>query len=222
MSNNNPAHIVLNSVRLSYVHLVEAYAQQPGQDPKFSAVILVPKADPGNKAKIDAAIQAAAQRGREKFGQAFPAQPKISVHDGDGGRPSDGQPFGEQCRDCWVFTASSKQRPNVVDLNLQPILNATEIYSGMYANVGVTFFAYNAPQNKGVGVGLENVQKVADGEPLGGGRAAVEDDFQAAAPAIPAQPYGAVADIPATPVYPQPDPAYYPPSPAYPQQPQQY
>ena len=121
-----------------------------------------------------------------------------------------------------MFTASSKQRPNVVDLNLQPILNATEIYSGMYANVGVTFFAYNAPQNKGIGVGLENVQKVADGEPLGGGRAAVEDDFQAVAPAIPAQPYGSVADIPATPVYPQPDPAYYPPAPAYPQQPQQY
>lgn len=218
MSINNPAHIVLNNVRLSYVHLTEAYAQQPGQDPKFSAVILVPKADPGNKAKIDAAIQAAAQRGREKFGQAFPAQPKISVHDGDGPRPSDGQPFGEECRGCWVFTASSRQRPNVVDLNLQPILEATEIYSGMYANVGVTFFAYNAPQNKGIGVGLENVQKIADGEPLGGGRAAVEDDFQAASPAPQ---YNAVAEVPAMPAYQQLDPQYYPPVSGYPQPPQQ-
>lgn len=222
MANNNPAHIVLNNVRLSYTHLTEPYAQQPEQDPKFSAVILVPKADPNNRAKIDAAIRAATQRGREKFGQAFPAQPKISVHDGDGPRPSDGQPFGEECRGCWVFTASSKQRPNVVDLNLQPILEATEIYSGMYANVGVTFFAYKAPQNKGIGVGLENVQKIADGEPLGGGRAAVEDDFQAAAPAASAQQYGVAAEVPTIPTYPQPDPAYYPPMPAYQQQPQQY
>lgn len=139
MPNTNPAHIVLTNVRLSYTHLTEPYAQQQGQEPKYGATILVPKSDPSNKAKIDAAIQAAAQRGREKYGQAFPAQPKISVHDGDGLRPSDNQPFGEECRGCWVFTASSKQRPNVVDLNLQPILDSTQLYSGMYANVGVTF-----------------------------------------------------------------------------------
>lgn len=179
MSINNPAHTVLTKVRLSYTHLDKPYAQQPGpgQEAKYSATILVPKQPGNNKSKMDAAIAAATQKAIEKYGKAFPATPKISVHDGDGTRPSDGRPFGDECKGCWVFTASSKTPVPVVDLNLQPILDATAIYSGMYANVGVTFFGYNAPQNKGVGVALDNVQKTADGNSLGGSRASVEDDF---------------------------------------------
>lgn len=219
MANNNPAHIVLTDVRLSYTHLYEPYASQPGQEPKYSATVLVPKSS-NQRGKIDAAIAAATQKAQEKYGKAFPPQPKVSVHDGDGTRPSDGQPFGDECKGCWVFTASSKERPKVVDLQLQPILDSTEIYSGMYANVGVTFFGYNAPQNKGVGVGLENIQKIRDGEPLGGGRAAIEDDF--AAVASPAAGYAPQYTQPSPPQYSTPAPSFpqYQPIPDYPQQPQ--
>lgn len=196
---NNAAHVVLRNVRLSYTHLDKPYASQPGQDPKYSATILVPKQPGENKAKMDAAIAVATQKAIEKYGKAFPATPKISVHDGDGTRPSDGQPFGEECKGCWVFTASNKSPVPVVDLNLQPILDATAIYSGMFANVGVTFFGYNAPQNKGIGVALDNVQKTADGDALGGSRASVEDDFGGEpAVSVPA-PSGA---YPAAPQYP--------------------
>lgn len=212
MANNNPAHIVLTNVRLSYTHLDKPYSQQPGQEPKYSATILVPKNPANNRAKIDAAIAAATQRAIEKYGKAFPATPKVSVHDGDGTRPSDGQPFGDECKGCWVFTASSKAPVTVVDLNLQQILDATQIYSGMYANVGVTFFGYSAPQNKGIGVALDNVQKVADGESLGGSRASVEDDFAA----VEQQPAPAVPQYPAQPAYPQQPvyPQYAQPAPA--------
>lgn len=216
MSNTNPAHIVLNNIRLSYTHLDKPYAQQPGQEAKYSATILVPKNPASNKAKIDAGIAAATQKAIEKYGKAFPATPKVSVHDGDGTRPSDGQPFGDECKGCWVFTASNKSPVTVVDLNLQPILDATQIYSGMYANVGVTFFGYNAPQNKGIGVALDNVQKTADGEPLGGTRASAEDDFGSGEPAVSA-PYNPPypAQTPTAPQYPQY--AQQPAAPAYPQ-----
>ena len=107
MANNNPAHIVLTNVRLSYAHLDKPYSNNGGE-PKYSATILVPKTDPANRQKIDAAIRAATARMREKKGNSFPATPKTSVHDGDGVRPSDGQPFGDECKGCWVFTASSK------------------------------------------------------------------------------------------------------------------
>lgn len=210
MANTNPAHIVLTNVRLSYVHLDKPYAQQPGQEPKYSSTILVPKNPASNRALMDAAIASATQRAIEKYGKAFPVTPKVSVHDGDGTRPADGQPFGDECKGCWVFTASNKQPVTVVDGNLQPILDATQIYSGMYANVGVTFFGYNAPQNKGIGVALDNVQKTADGESLGGSRASVEDDFTTLAgqPAAPQQPtYPAYAQ-PAIPQMPQGYPAY--------------
>lgn len=227
MPNTNAAHIVLTGVRLSYTHLDKPYASQPGQEPKYSCTILVPKAGP-NKAKMDAAIPVAVQKAVEKFGKAFPPQPKISVHDGDGPRPSDGQPFGEECRGCWVFTAASKQPVSVVDLNLQPILDATAIYSGMYANVGVTFFGYFAPQNKGIGVALDNVQKVSDGDPLGGQRASAEDDFAGLAGAEPQISVPPVAPYPgqapaAAPQYAQPATPQYVPQPAagYPA-PQQY
>lgn len=225
MANNNPAHIVLRNVRLSYTHLDKPYAQQPGQDPKYSCTVLVPKNPATNRQMIDAAIAAATQRAIEKYGKAFPAAPKVSVHDGDGVRPSDGQPFGDECKGCWVFTASNKSPVTAVDLNLQPILDATQIYSGMYAHVGVTFFGYNAPQNKGIGVALDNVMKIADGEPLGGSRASAEDDFGAMAtePQVSAPFTPAYQPVPATPQYPQPGyapasvPPWQPQAPAAPQ-----
>ena len=126
----------------------------------------------------------------------------IPVHDGDGARPSDGMPFGEECRGHWVFTASSKQAPQVVDLNLNPIINQTEVYSGMYARVSINFFAYNSNGKKGIGCGLGNVQKVEDGEPLGS-RTTAADDFgsmQAMGQPVPQQ---QVYPQPVQPVYPQ-------------------
>ena len=74
-----------------------------------------------------------------------------------------------------MFTASSKQAPQVVDAGVNPILDQTEVYSGMYARVSVNFFAYNSNGRKGIGCGLNNVQKLADGEPLGGRSTAAED-----------------------------------------------
>lgn len=176
MANNNPAHIVLTNVRLSYVHLDKPYSNNGGE-PKYSATILVPKSDVAAKQKMDTAIAAATQRAREKRGNSFPLQPKTSVHDGDGLRPSDNMPFGEECHGHWVFTASSKTQPDCRDQYKQPLLDGSELYSGVYAHVGVTFFGYDAGSNKGIGAGLETVMKARDGEPLGGGRANADDDF---------------------------------------------
>lgn len=216
MANTNPAHVVLTNVRLSYTHLTEPWSS-PGSDKKrYGATILVPKTSVENKAKIDAAIRAATESARTKYGAAFPVQPKHSVHDGDGVRPSDGQPFGPECRGCWVFTAGSDIRPKVVDGNRQEILDPTAIYSGMYANVGISFFGYNNPQNKGIGVSLDNVQKIADGEPLGFTRASVEDDFQTIVtePQTPGYPVSSTT----VPQYQQTSPVYDFGIPGYPPQ----
>ena len=88
----------------------------------------------------------------------------IPIHDGDGTRPSDGMPFGAECKGHWVFTASANatRQPEVVDLNMNPIINQTEIYSGMYARVAIRFFPYLNNGKKGVGCGLGPVQKIRD------------------------------------------------------------
>lgn len=180
--------IVTGEVRLSYVSLFEPRANQNGGDPKYQVTVLLPKSDTATKAAIDREIQAELQNGvATKFGGQMPAMPAIPIHDGDGPRPN-GEPFGEECRGCWVFTASTKQRPEVVDENCQPILSATSVYSGCYGRVSIRFFAYNQAGKKGIGCGLGNVQKLRDGEPLGGGSTAAQDFGSAAAAFTPGQP----------------------------------
>lgn len=208
--------IVTGTVRISYEHLLKPYANQPGQDEKYSCTMLIPKTDVATKAAIDAAIQESINEGvSSKWNGTRPAQPPTPLWDGDGVRQN-GEAFGPECKGCWVMTASSKKQPEVVDQNVQPILSASEIYSGMYARVSLRFFAYSNAGRKGIGCGLGNVQKIQDGEPLGGGTTAVEDFGAPAAPAAPAQPttYPAYAQqAPAYSAYPQ-QAAYQQPAPA--------
>ena len=91
-------------------------------------------------------------------------------------------PYGEECRGCWVFTASSKQAPFVVDANVQNIMDPRVIYSGMWGNVSVNFFAYNQAGKKGIGCGLNGVQKIRDDTPLSA-HVTAEEAFKPAAPA---------------------------------------
>lgn len=206
--------VTTNEVRLTFTNLFTPQVRPGGkpEEAKYSTTILVPKTDHACKAALDTAIKAAIDLGVGKcWNGVRPPQPSICVHDGDGPRPSDGQAFGEECRGCWVFTASSKNAPFVVDRNVQPILQQSEIYSGVYGRVSVNFFPYNSNGKKGVGCGLNGVQKLRDGEALAG-RVSAEEAFGAAsAPAYPQAPVYNTA-----PAYPQ-APAYT--APAYPQAP---
>jgi len=173
--------VVLKNVRLSYVHLTKAYAREGSADPKYSTTILLPKSDTAGFQALNAAIQAAIQRGLEgKWNGKAPAQPPTPVWDGDGHTQS-GNEFGPECKGHWVFTASTKaDRPvQIVGPDLQPILDSTQIYSGMYANICVNFFPYNFQGRKGIGCGLGPVQKVRDGEVLGGQPVTAESVFTA-------------------------------------------
>lgn len=164
-------NVTTGEVRLSYVHLFKPYAYQPGQEEKYQVTVLVPKADTETMGRIQAAIEAAKQRGiSDKWNGQCPPIIPVPVYDGDGTRPSDGMPFGQECKGHWVFTASTKADypPEVVDKMGNPIINQSEVYSGMYGRVNVTFFPYAFGGKKGIGCGLGPVQKLRDGEPLGG------------------------------------------------------
>lgn len=192
--------VTINNVRLSYANLFQPKPpyNNPTGEPKYSVTILVPKSNTSAKSLIDQEIARAIETGvSSKWGGVRPPQPAICVHDGDGPRPSDGSAFGEECRGCWVFTASSKQAPFVVDGQVQPIIDPTQVYSGMWANVCVTFYAYNQAGKKGIGCGLNGVQKLRDDTPLSS-RVTAQEAFQAipAAPAAPA--YSAPAVDPIT------------------------
>lgn len=211
--------ITIENVRFSYCNLFQPKLSfnNPNGEPKYSTTVLIPKSNTQAKAAIDQAIAATIEAGvTSKWGGVRPPQPAICVHDGDGPRPSDGSPFGEECRGYWVFTASSKQPPFVVDAQVQNIIDPTQVYSGMWGNVNVNFFPYSIAGKKGIGCGLNGVQKTRDDEPLSS-HVTAQEAFQPTAPAAPAPAYQ-------QPAYPQyaapvaPAPTYQPPAaPAYPQ-----
>ena len=187
--------ITIPDVRLSYAHLFKPQPpfNNPTGDPKFSVTVLVPKTNAAAKALIDQAVARAIEAGvSTKWNGVRPPQPAVCVHDGDGPRPSDGSEFGAECKGMWVFTASCRvdKPPFVVDGNVQPIIDPTQIYSGVWANVSVTFFPYANAGKKGIGCGLNGVQKLRDDEPLGS-TVTAQDAFKPVTPA--ATSYGAPA-----------------------------
>lgn len=162
--------------RASYAFVFEPQVPRDGGEPKFQVTMLIPKSDAATYQAIQAEINRALQEGLQKvFGGQMPARPELPLYDGDGAKKN-GEPFGEECRGCWVIRASSKTRPSVVDLNVQPIIDPNAFYSGCYARATINFFAYNKNGNRGVGCGLNNIQKIADGEPLSS-RTTAEEDF---------------------------------------------
>lgn len=168
--------ITTGKVRASYVHVFQPRVPDNGGDPKYSITLLIPKTDTVTINSIYAEMERAKQEGAQKvFNGNIPPQCKIPLYDGDGYRPS-GEAFGEECRGCMVITASAKQQPVVVGLDMQNILNPADVYSGCYVRANINFFAYNSNGNKGIGCGLNAVQKIEDGEPLGG-RVSAEEAF---------------------------------------------
>jgi len=154
---------------MSYATVWEPKSMQEG-DPKYSVAVLVPKTDKATLSKIEKAIEAAKQLGIEKFGQAFlKGKFKNPLRDGDEEKPDD-----EAYQGHFFFNASSKQRPQIVDEGVNPILDQDEFYSGCYGRAAVNFYPYNNV-SKGIGVGLNNLMKTADGDKLGGGSTAAED-----------------------------------------------
>lgn len=203
---NDLTNVTTGEVRLSYVHLFKPYAAAQGTEEKYSCTILVPKTDADTMARINAAIEAAKQKGTtDKWNGVCPPIVPTPVYDGDGVRPSDGTEFGPECKGHWVFTASAKADypPEVVDKMGNPIINQSEVYSGMYGHVNVTFFPYAFGGKKGIGCGLGPVQKLRDGEPLGGSTPSAAQVFGTPAPqnGMTAQPGYAPQNRVGQPVY---------------------
>lgn len=175
MYQNIPTKVLTGEVRLSYVNLVTPKAQNPGDTPKYSVQILIPKSDTATVQDILNSIEAAAQKAvNEKWGGVRPKFAPI-LHDGDGVKPDAGTPYSAECKGHWVLNASSTQKPGVVDIsNINVDLSPQDIYSGMYARVTLNFYGYKN-RKTGVGCGLGNVMKTREGEPLGGGASAASD-----------------------------------------------
>lgn len=178
----NTTEVVTGKVRFSYVNVFTPKASNNGGDPKYSVTLLIPKSDAATVQKIQQAMTAAAENFRANNGQnALPAKPQHTLYDGDGTRRN-GDEFGPECKGHLVITVTSKadRKPGVYDAFRNDILDPAEVYSGCYGRAHIRFYGYNTQGNKGISAQLLGVQKLADGEPLGGSVAtssAFDDGF---------------------------------------------
>ena len=171
MANQNNTKVVTGIVRLSYANVWEPKSINGGE-PKYSCSIIIPKSDGATIDAINSAIEAAIKEGVGKFGGKIPnkAALKLPLRDGDTERDD------EAYANSYFVNANSKTAPQIVDQKVQPIMDRSEVYSGVYARVSLSFYAFNSNGNRGVACGLGNIQKVREGEPLGG-RTNAADEF---------------------------------------------
>lgn len=171
--------IVTGKVRFSFVHIFEPQEPQGGGEPKYSVTLLIPKNDTATIEKMKAAMAEARENFCKRNGaNALPAKPNHTLHDGDGVRDS-GDPYGPECKGCYVITVSSKQKPVIVDNLRNIITDPAEVYSGCYGRASINFYGYNSNGKKGISAGLLSIQKLHDGEPFGtvGSADDFDDDY---------------------------------------------
>ena len=172
----NPTKVITGpKTRWSYAHVWQPKSINGGT-PKYSVSLIIPKSDTVTVNKIKSAIQAAYEEGESKLkgnGKSVPSLKAIKtpLRDGDLERPDD-----DAYKNSYFVNANSTTAPGVVDADRQPIIDTSEVYSGVYGRASINFYAFNSNGNKGIACGLNNLQKISDGEPLGG-RSRAEDDF---------------------------------------------
>ena len=173
---NNPMKVITGpDTRWSYANVWEPKSINGGT-PKYSVSLIIPKSDTKTIAKIEAAIEAAYKEGEAKLkgnGKSVPALSviKTPLRDGDMERPDD-----PAYANSYFVNANATSAPGIVDADRNPILTRSEVYSGVYGRASISFYAFNSSGNKGIACGLNNLQKIRDGEPLGG-KASAESDF---------------------------------------------
>lgn len=155
MSTNTPTRVVTGEVYLSYAHVREPNSIQGGK-PKYSVSLIIPKADTTTITAIEKAIDAAIDAGTAKFDGKRPnkAALKLPLRDRDTERDD------EAYANSFFVNANSPTPPQIVDEDVSPILDRSEGYSGCYAHVSLSFYAFNTIGNKGVACGLGNIQKI--------------------------------------------------------------
>ena len=175
-NNSNPCKVITSVVRFSYLNAIEPKSANEGATAKYSVSLIISKEDTALIDRIRKAIEAAYHEGEFKLrGNAKVLPPitalKTPLRDGDVERSEDPAYKGS-----YFINANSSSKPDIVDAALNPIIDNSEVYSGMYGRASITFYAYNNNGNKGIACGLGNLQKIRDGEPLGS-KSSAEADF---------------------------------------------
>jgi len=162
------AKFVTGKVRFSFVHVFEP-AETLNKQLKYSVSILIPKTDKDTVKRFTEAFEGVKAANAAFFGGAVPKLLKGGLRDGD--TEKDDAVYAGH----YFINATSNEKPGIVDAELNPILDKNEFYSGVFGRASITLYPYDASGSKGIAAGLNNVQKLEDGERFGGATSAAAD-----------------------------------------------
>lgn len=167
--------VITGKCLLSYVFVSKPKAAVAGGEEKYSLSAIIRKDDKVTLGNVEKAIEKATKEGVARYGAKFGKSSnfRIPLRDGDVDKPDDAA-----YKNSYFLNVNSKTKPGLVDKDVNPILDPSEVYSGCYGRVSIVAFPYSVNGSTGVSFALQNVQKLADGESLGG-KARAEDDFSA-------------------------------------------
>lgn len=164
-------------VRFNLVNLIEkSVVGKPGQEGKltYNCMILFAKEEAD---KIKAAIEEAVQEGIQKIPEWKKKRPEfvkspLKKADDENIAKYPHQALG------YFMTLKSQYEIAILGPDKKPIIDPTEIYSGMWGRANFVLRAYySALGASGVTAYLNSVQKIKNDEKIGGGSNAFDDDF---------------------------------------------
>lgn len=163
--------MMIQNVRLSFPNIFRPSAFMQGDDPKFSATLILEEGDPQLEAIRDEMNRIAT----DKWADKVPQRLKKCLQPGSDKADLDG--FGDGK---WFFNASNKKRPGVFDRDRSALVEEDgKPYAGSYVNVIVDFWAQDNKFGKRINASLQGVQFAGDGDSFGGGSGtSVADDFE--------------------------------------------
>ena len=179
MANPTITKCLIGEARMNFVHAFTPDSFDDKSEPKYSVVLTFPKSDKALYKKIQAAIDECVEKAKSKYAGTLPK--KFNVIE-----IQDGEDWDEKfnLEDSYVIKASSSYKPEVVKkakvmgkIQLVPITDEEEFYSGCYGYASVAFYAYDTGVSKGVTCGLNCLLKSKDGEKLGSASGSAEADF---------------------------------------------
>jgi len=174
--------MITNEIYLAYPVIFEPKENLSGKL-KYSACLLIDKSDTQGVKDIQEAINAAIEKGvaDNKITKAQAKSPKFKnpLRDGSAEYRDESNKKGMEFDERYFLNASSNKTIGVVDCHAKPLLDQAEIYAGVVCRADISFYAYSVSGNSGVGVGLQNLMKVRDGEAFGGGNSSAENVFAA-------------------------------------------
>ena len=163
---------IIKNAKLCFVHAFEPTSMDGNEaNAKYGVCVVIPKDDEASIAEIQKAIAAAKEVGKSKcWNGKIPSGLRTPLRDGDTDRPDD-----PNFENCYFFNANSKRKPGILEPDKTPMTDETHLYSGCYAHVSVNFYPYSVSGNRGIGAGLNNIMKCAEGDSLAGAAPATAD-----------------------------------------------